>query len=114
MVNLTVEELQALMRRPDNIRNVSLLSQSNHGKDSVLDCLIAHSGVIMRSYSERYYCCRDEIDRTPTVKATYNILCYLRSANINYLINVTQHDDSPTSPCNMSVTDGALLVVDAV
>jgi len=73
MVNFTVDEIRKMMQFVDNIRNMSVIAHVDHGKSTLTDSLIAHSGIIAaaKAGDARFMDTRkDEQDRTITIKST--------------------------------------------
>lgn len=73
MVNFTVDEIRKMMQFCDNIRNMSVIAHVDHGKSTLTDSLIAHSGIIAaaKAGDARFMDTRkDEQDRTITIKST--------------------------------------------
>jgi elongation factor 2 len=73
MVNFTVDEIRRMMDFTDNIRNMSVIAHVDHGKSTLTDSLIAHSGIIAaaKAGDARFMDTRkDEQDRTITIKST--------------------------------------------
>jgi elongation factor 2 len=68
-----MEELQGIQRKPDNIRNMSVIAHVDHGKSTLTDSLVAAAGIIAASAAgdTRLTDTRqDEQDRCITIKAT--------------------------------------------
>jgi len=73
MVNFTVDEIRRMMDFTSNIRNMSVIAHVDHGKSTLTDSLIAHSGIIAtaKAGDARFMDTRkDEQDRTITIKST--------------------------------------------
>jgi len=73
MVNFTVDEIRKMMNHTANIRNMSVIAHVDHGKSTLTDSLIAHSGIIAtaKAGDARFMDTRkDEQDRTITIKST--------------------------------------------
>ena len=68
-----MEELQAIQKKPTNIRNMSVIAHVDHGKSTLTDSLVAAAGIIAASAAgdTRLTDTRqDEQDRCITIKST--------------------------------------------
>jgi elongation factor 2 len=73
MVNFTVDQLRAVMARPANIRNMSVIAHVDHGKSTLTDSLVSKAGIIAAKNAgeARFTDTRqDEQDRCITIKST--------------------------------------------
>ncbi|KAH9259793.1 hypothetical protein BASA81_002215 [Batrachochytrium salamandrivorans] len=73
MVNFTIDQLRAMMDRPDRIRSLSVIAHVDHGKSTLTDSLIQKAGIISAKVSgdARYMDTReDEQERGITIKST--------------------------------------------
>lgn len=73
MVNFTIDDIRAMMDKPKNIRNMSVIAHVDHGKSTLTDSLIAKAGMIATADAgdKRITDTRqDEQDRGITIKVS--------------------------------------------
>jgi len=135
MVKFTVDQMRAIMDKPKNIRNMSVIAHVDHGKSTLTDSLISAAGIIAddQAGEKRLTDTRpDEAARAITIKSTgislyFNIndeigpdaLAKCKDAEgPEFLINLVDSpghvDFSAEVTSALRITDGALVVVDCV
>ncbi|KAJ1507690.1 Elongation factor 2 [Coelomomyces lativittatus] len=95
MVNFTVDQIRAMMDKPTNIRNMSVIAHVDHGKSTLTDSLVSKAGIIStgRAGEARFTDTRqDEQDRGITIKSTA-ISMYFELENPDDVKDIKQQSD---------------------
>ncbi len=111
----TAVPVKSSMTRRTQIRNIAIIAHVDHGKTSLIDCLIRQSGMF-RENQKRQECILDsndlERERGITILAK-NIAMMYKGVRINIIDTPGHADFGGEVERVLQMADGALLLVDA-
>lgn len=123
MVYFTADQIRDMMNNPENIRNITLITQPGHGKGDFIQSLTHKSEIKIDSdpvYQRFGDSIIDEHLCGITIKRKGTHLFYnqpTQSTSINYLINLINHKQqspyTPESSSTLRISDGALVLIDS-
>ena len=96
-----------------NVRNIAIIAHVDHGKTTLVDCLLRQTGLLDSSAAERAMDSNDlEKERGITILAKNTAISY-RDVQIN-IVDTPGHADWRRGERILSMVDAVLLLVDAV
>lgn len=92
MVNFTVDQIRVVMDKKSNIRNMSVITNVDHGKSTLTDSLVSKAGIIASARA-------GETRFTETRKDEQERCINIKSTAISMFYELTDNDLAFIKPC---------------